>query len=521
MDALREFQFLSQCKSLGFYNCGELTTVFLYQKAEKTSYHYFTICVLEERVRPEAVTEYITPALIALSGNVSMGIKRRVCPLDEIAQIVAVLSQAEGESVIDIGDGALATGKLEAVPKRFIPQNSTKEIALNRILKNNFRNGSYVLEFFDVEKKSLQILDKKAQEKAAAELYSYIPVDLFTISDRIGNFVFQFPSINAKISYRQEDGERLVYQVDMDDRLTGEGPYQLSSELYHDDTITGFGSFVCTVPHSSIEIFAGDVTKMCRTTLIDEKRQIVLARQDTTFMQRVFIRMHIDTNDTQRLIWNENRTEVTAIDIVSGENIRVGEPEQKRENNIKNRQYARRMEELVAHQEFRCYGTAGAERAQALEDIRALMNRGDGGTVYLWDPYLTVQDLLETWYYTTSWGIKLHAVTSKEASGGLPVPEWIEAQRKIMSERSNHYGIFAELRCQWGRHGYGFHDRFLMVLHEDKKPQVWSLGTSVNSLGKSHHIIQSVSHPQPIVDAFEELWDKLSVEECLVWKYGE
>ena len=60
-----------------------------------------------------------------------------------------------------------------------------------------------------------------------------------------------------------------------------------------------------------------------------------------------------------------------------------------------------------------------------------------------------------------------------------------------------------------------------MVLHEDKKPQVWSLGTSVNSLGKSHHIIQSVSHPQPIVDAFEELWDKLSVEECLVWKHGE
>jgi hypothetical protein len=90
-----------------------------------------------------------------------------------------------------------------------------------------------------------------------------------------------------------------------------------------------------------------------------------------------------------------------------------------------------------------------------------------------------------------------------------------------MDERSNHYGIHAELRCQWGEHGYNFHDRFLMVLRSDReKPCVWSLGTSINSLGKKHHIIQSVEHPQMIVDTFEELWNDLNVPECLVWKRG-
>ena len=77
-----------------------------------------------------------------------------------------------------------------------------------------------------------------------------------------------------------------------------------------------------------------------------------------------------------------------------------------------------------------------------------------------------------------------------------------------------------EIRCQWKGYGYHFHDRFLMVIKEDEKPRVWSLGTSINSLGNKHHIIQSVENPRMIVDAFEELWDELDSEECLVWKKG-
>ncbi len=33
---------------------------------------------------------------------------------------------------MDIGDGSLQIGKLEMVPKTFIPQNSTVEIAMNK-----------------------------------------------------------------------------------------------------------------------------------------------------------------------------------------------------------------------------------------------------------------------------------------------------------------------------------------------------------------------------------------------------
>ncbi|WP_232298349.1 hypothetical protein, partial [Erwinia typographi] len=46
----------------------------------------------------------------------------------------------------------------------------------------------------------------------------------------------------------------------------------------------------------------------------------------------------------------------------------------------------------------------------------------------------------------------------------------------------------------------------------------WSLGTSVNSFGTSHHILQKVQDAQLIANAFLELWDTLSNSDCLVWR---
>ena len=171
---------------------------------------------------------------------------------------------------------------------------------------------------------------------------------------------------------------------------------------------------------------------------------------------------------------------------------------------------------------MRRYGR-NAQANKAVIDVIALMNRVKIGKVYLWDPYLTVEDLLHTWYFTTSMNVKLYAITSGEIAekSKMSVHTWISEQQKIMDKRSNHYGIHAELRCQWGDYGYSFHDRFLMnVRKEEDRPQVWSLGTSINSLGDKHHIVQSVEHPQMLVDAFEELWEELSNPECLVWKRG-
>ena len=56
---------------------------------------------------------------------------------------------------------------------------------------------------------------------------------------------------------------------------------------------------------------------------------------------------------------------------------------------------------------------------------------------------------------------------------------------------------------------------------KDQEPRAYSLGTSVNSLGKDHHILQRVSNGRLVADAFQELWELLDADDFLVWKYPQ
>ena len=522
---LREYDELISCKSLGDYNCCEMISIILWNKMRKSASNLYTIFTFEERMSVDEKTEYLFEKLERITGEYSVGIQRKVFEASKIRDIFKMICTSRENLSIDIGDGDLQVGHLEGVTKVFIQQDSTIEILLNKVLKNNFRNGSYVMEFFDIDKTVLKIWTPKELEKLTEKIHSVIPIDLFSVSDRIGNFVFQFPSLNVKSSYFTNELEsELTYQVSFRKECEEDDEFILLSEGNVDDSVAAFGTKIFTRDGCDVTFTVGDASRICKTTIIDMKRQLILSRQDTSIIRKLSTIMEMGSQyGEQRLIYDENGSLISTLEPVYAENICVGPPIYRmRDDYIRNRQYARRVEELYARAEFRRYGR-NAQANKAVIDVIALMNRVKIGKVYLWDPYLTVEDLLHTWYFTTSMNVKLYAITSGEIAekSKMSVHTWISEQQKIMDERSNHYGIHAELRCQWADYGYSFHDRFLMNVRKDEdRPQVWSLGTSINSLGKKHHIIQSVEHPQMLVDAFEELWKELSDPECLVWKRG-
>lgn len=93
-----------------------------------------------------------------------------------------------------------------------------------------------------------------------------------------------------------------------------------------------------------------------------------------------------------------------------------------------------------------------------------------------------------------------------------------EQRATLTSLKSNLRGLHLEFRMRTGTAGWGFHDRFLIFPAADSAALAWSLGTSVNSLGRQHHILQRVDDGQRIRDAFVELWDALDQPEHLIWK---
>ena len=60
-----------------------------------------------------------------------------------------------------------------------------------------------------------------------------------------------------------------------------------------------------------------------------------------------------------------------------------------------------------------------------------------------------------------------------------------------------------------------------MIKYQLNKTRVWSLGTSVNSVGKSHHIVQIVESPMLIDDFFDEEWSQTDTDKCKIYDYSD
>jgi hypothetical protein len=217
---------------------------------------------------------------------------------------------------------------------------------------------------------------------------------------------------------------------------------------------------------------------------------------------------------------------------------------------IGKRKYEQELKELEANNSFIQYYEKQEDKA--FTDVRELIKKYGEKGVYLWDPYLSADDIKKTLYYSSKAYSPLKAITNL-SQGSKKIEKifqtisftninmnisyiFIDFQYKLnqftrlskkeqarqeMIEKFNKDDkeflfLNLEVRGKIGSNGYGFHDRFLIFPLET--PKVWSLGISVNSLGKSHHILQEVKHSQHILNAFNDLWEKLDEEECLVWK---
>ena len=515
-----EFARIISCKTLGKYNYVEKITVFLTNKSNKRTYNYYTIFAFGNSLSPTFEKKYLTKKLISIDADISLGIsKSNITIKNAIESFDELCKQANNETV-DIGEGSLYKSVCELIPKTFVPQNSTKETQINKILKNNFYNGCYIFEFFDIEKNHLTGITSKNIKKINDEIYKLIPIDLTSVSDRRGNFIFQIPSINTHVDFVTDRAEEtLTYNVILDEYTDGDTDVQLMSEVWYDGNIIGFGSGKIKSGNDTLEFNIGDTSTLIKTTVVDLKNNVVLSAQETSFILQMKFDMLIGNQyGEKRIIFDSQKRIIDTIEISSLSKTAINEPViRKHKRNIEQRQYEKRIEELNFRQEFNQYGKT-LDHDEAIKDIRKIMNRATEGKVYLWDPYLKAEDIIDTWYYNRIYGMPLYAITSSEATAKQNLAEWIRAQEKVFECRSNNYGIKLEMRCQHGSKGYHFHDRFIMIINENEKPMVWSLGTSVNSVGDRHHIIQEVNNPQNIVDAFEALWDEIDCPECLVWK---
>jgi hypothetical protein len=540
---------------LGFYTHFEATEVFAIPAGQSVPINVFSILVAEERPQATAKEpDYLNPQRIKLKSvkDWTFGIKRYVKPITELVPAFDNLCASKSWQ---LSGEPLQVGDLVPIPRQFVPPDSTGVVPLNRVLKNNFWNGSYLFDWADPIKTTFQLMfdDPPTLQELSDAIRSYVPIGLAGLSDRLGNIVVQLPVnvLIAKFGQMRSSGDFRV-TIAWHPNATPR-PLRATCEKQYDLAISEFMSANVQTRETLLPMQGGQ--GMHRGVVWDDQNRVLLAASgDLSLVSAVSLRMHMVGPDRQTRVFtirdakgSEKEIRVALI-TPAIENV-VGEPSTNPAGDwTQHRIYREEAARLAQERRFVQYkpdpGQQLVEHERALADVRLLINQHGREGAWLWDPYLSADDILNTLFYCQFPDSDLRALTA----GYIPPPAegnpscmdrlracfpgrlarrdtpsrgmtFAERQRTILEgTESNLLGLHLEYRAKIGSAGWAFHDRFLIFPVAARGALAWSLGTSINSIGKQHHILQQVHDGQLVMDAFLELWDKLDQPENFVWK---
>lgn len=524
--------------ALGFYDHVEVIEIFSLSPEKEVS-NIFTLMIAEElSFSTPNKEQFLTKELIHISTmkNWGFGIKKHHLSLEELKE--RLISLSEQKQWCEAQKKIL---KLLRLDKKFVSPDSFEIVPLNYILKNNYHNGSYIIEWFDQGKENhYQLLsDPLSLNDLSNEIRKVLPISISPLSDRIGNFILQIPPkilmskfgltnvsndymLNCKIAWHSGAIPRdLIINCHLSevDKLC-EGYYTKILKKTDDEL---------TFPISSKRDHVGTIWDPENNLILCKTRPSAFISPNgefSTSTSTMTDRILPTSNGEKKVgVWIPNniiKSKASHVNLTNWTNERIYESDSKI---------------LKERREFVQYNPKGKDKRiskdNAINDLLYLINQHGANAVWLWDPYLSYQDIFSTLLHNPHSKSLMRAISSLET----PPCNNKSGQQHVVSSQSNSAilqtykenfnalpnttkkTINLEFRCKTGDNGWNFHDRFIIFPgnNYNQKTQAWSLGTSVNSFGTSHHILQQVTDAQLIANAFIDLWDSLSRKECLIW----
>jgi hypothetical protein len=558
---------LTQPGFLGLY-----TQVVVYEifalSAKSGTVNVLTVAVLEEGAPCDIQRkkEFLTGKLIQVKGlkGWSFGAIAKRQPLSCLDDALAGL---ESGLPWALSGDPLALGKMQPLAPIFVPPDGAVLVPINRLLRNNFWNGSHVIRLSNTDTSLFQpfLDDRRMLQDLSEALRPVLPMTLGAMVDYLGDVLIQVPVTAAVIRLRQSPGHGPLWIESTWHPGVTPRPLQASARMDAERAIAGASVteiFTASTPLSEVR----GLNYPVQFEVWDHETGLLIAASaPVSFMtQGTVQRRFVDPEPRVFTILNPSgersaaRIEVQRLmdPIVVGSS-----PDTPADRGARARGHLEEFHRLSASRAFVQYrpgsGLAPQEQRQkALDDLRILIvQHGDRG-VDLWDPYLSAEDVLQTLFYCPVIGAPLRALSDRleppaekgtptqdaELLAGTPPPEAsgetapctctalpqekkapaepfaIVQKRVLDAHAGNRHGLNLEFRARFGPKGWGFHDRFLIFPHSPDGPQAWSLGTSVNHIGKTHHILQRVGNAGLIAAAFNDLWMALDEPFHQVWK---
>ncbi len=526
----QDLQALLIGQSLGEYNCVEVTEIFAITDKGVPPTNIFTLMVAESRESKNLVLDEYAfvndkPIKVSILKSWTIGIKTYLVSVDKAIEMFAT---AESDNDWDSCGQKVKTSEYGYKKRTFTPPDSFETVPLNSVLKNNFNNGSYVVELTNQHKTEFSMFFEKTTllQELADGLLKYLPIDISSLSDRLGNVIFQIPvkAIQTRttlLSNRKSIECKIAWHPNIQPRDLMVCGYQEDDDFNKDDFhIVHYSktSESVTIPFNHKGAY--------RLTIWDAESELTLnSLAPSSFITTIGFSSNVMVNEQRELYHNDGSRSTVPL-IVHSDTRTVGDKQRRNTNWSKVRIYENNRGKLRESLEFVQYNPKGKnkkiEHEKALLDIRSLINKYGENGVYLWDPYLSPNDIVKTLFYSKFSNSTLRAISSLKE----PPTEEKNSINYIFDKYKFEFesyapemkiGIDLQFRSPRNNIGWKFHDRFLIFPDFNKLPMAWSLGTSVNSFGQEHHILQKCSDARLILDAFNELWAEIDKDECLVW----
>ncbi|MBE3581296.1 MAG: hypothetical protein IMW96_06640 [Thermoanaerobacteraceae bacterium] len=529
-ELIKRFRRFATSGEVGLYNSCSITSVVLTSRKDSLHRNVFTIAVFEELPFRNYLLRYHTERPVRISKDLSLGVVSQRVTVDDAVVLYERLARNGKWQQPCCPE--LQVAKLTPLEPVFVP--CTPGVPIHSVLKNPHRYASYLFEFFSEQKALYQELNPNyfrgdvtpLLREVNSAVHDVIPIDLEFIEDRWENVIFQFPVnlLNVDV-WGDKDGKHIWVATRWHPELEGSRQeVRIESWVTFDETILGRTAVTTDEPLTRLHVgsTAGKITVRIST----KSGEITLYEKSLHLVNRVAISMrfaHPEKITINVPSYGKRRPGFSYIvQPVSGDVVEAGAFSDwrtwvsKRVNLVSKRALERRLE-------FVQYGVGGRnDWARALSDLRQLITWHGQNGVCLWDPYATAKDILATLFACEFSGVPLRVITSynKQVKGlvtdGVKIcsyQDWVAHLKGELVEALKQRKVNLEVRCQHGRYGWKFHDRFL--LFPGREPKVWFLGCSVNAIGFSHSILMKVAHPWPVLQAFENLWEALA--QCVVW----
>ena len=546
ISAIKDFKLLSTPGIIGAYKECELTHIFLIETKTKKLFHYYALLSYEEFSEQSSKPKgnFLTPSPIEINNSYKLGIKQSRVSFDQAKIIFYNLCLNN----LSIDNQSFSISKLITIlPKTHIPLMwETEYSLLHKILKPNFWGDCYILKFFSNQYPFEGILSDKDLIKINKEIKKYINIDLDSINDRIGSFIFQFPITLVKVNFHP-----------MDDWCNGEISIKTYPPFGQNDNIMSIISTELDNVLTSCNIFEGVSNKNFielgdshnyELLVINKENKLIYHHFKGNFIRYCLIGGSIGIHNSEPRTFITSDNEEVKIDLLSNDLSAGISP---------NDNYDERIHKRIKHNEIiklsNGFMIFNKQRKEALSKIRKIIqdNSNNSSEIWIMDPYLLSKDIIDTLYYNFIKGIKLKCITSykksrmlvdyhekenkkyskiknilvclfkkKRNSKNYYFNKYKLEQQEYLLTHSNNLNIILDFRATHDTTGFNFHDRFLFFIPADIEaiPIVYSLGTSINSLGTDHHIMQQVPDPRKLVYNFMELWKLLDNEASIIIK---